>query len=64
MKILPFWKEEIMAIEIIVLPTIFIVGNMIVEELIKKEYDNIIDEISEEAYNIEQKYFREKMKND
>jgi hypothetical protein len=63
MKLSPFWKEEIMAIEIILLPTIFIIGNLVVEELIKREYDIIVDEISEEAYNMEQRYFREQMKN-
>jgi hypothetical protein len=52
-----------MAIEIILLPTIFIIGNLVVEELIKREYDIIVDEISEEAYNMEQRYFREQMKN-
>jgi len=63
MKLLPLWKEEIMAIEIIIIPTIFIIGNFIIEELIKREYDNIIIEISEDIHDLEQKYLREKMRN-
>ncbi len=62
-KLIPSWQSEILNIEIIALPSIYIIGNMIIEEKIKKTYEDTLDEISQEAYKLEKKYILERCKN-
>jgi c-di-AMP phosphodiesterase-like protein len=52
----PSYSSLIFTIEVIVLPTIYIVGNAYIEDKITGEYQDIISNISKDAEIIKQKY--------
>lgn len=46
----------IFSLEVIILPTIYIIGNSYIEEKIKEEYQNIVSNINEDAEALKQRY--------
>ncbi len=53
----------ILTIEVILLPTIYIVGNYYAESLIRRRYGKIIEFASKEADELKEKYINEKILN-
>ncbi len=61
--LLPQHSSIILTVEIILLPIIYIIGNYYIEELIKKQYEEEISSIQEEAIKLKDKYLKEKYLN-
>ncbi len=58
--LLPKHAVLILTIEIILLPSIYIIGNYYAERLMKEEYLKTINFISDRANNLQEKYTKEK----
>jgi len=54
--IFPNQAPIIFSIEVIILPTIYIIGNSYIEEKIKQEYQNLVSDISEDSERLKQRY--------
>lgn len=57
------YASILLTIEVILLPSIYIIGNYYVEELIKKQYEEEIIAIEKEAVELGNKYLKQKYLN-
>ena len=55
-KLLEDWALTILWIEIVVLPSIYLIGNAYIEEKIKEEYEKQLSVIDEEAKQLKEDY--------
>jgi len=61
--IFPEHSVFILTIEVILLPTLYIIGNYFAESLIEKEYVKIIDYISDKSEQLNERYNNERFIN-
>ena len=53
----------ILSLEVIILPTIYIIGNSYIEERIKEKYQQIISDISDDTEKLKERYVEQVLKN-
>jgi hypothetical protein len=62
--IFPQHSPILLTIEVILLPSIYIIGNYYVEESIKKQYEETISSIQQDATKLKDRYLKQKYLND
>lgn len=60
---LPEWSNLILGIQIILIPSIYIIGHEIIEYMTKEEYASTLEEINAYAQDLNKKYVEEKVLN-
>ncbi len=60
---IPKWSSLILGIQIILIPSIYIIGHEIIEYMTKEEYSSTLEEINAYAQDLNKKYIEEKVLN-
>tara|TARA_Y100000310_G_C20627284_1_gene786642 strand:- start:1295 stop:1636 length:342 start_codon:yes stop_codon:yes gene_type:complete len=62
--IFPSYAVLVLSIEVILLPSIYIVGNLIIESLLEEKYTKIVTNMQSSFDNLDNKYFEERTLNE
>lgn len=60
---LPRYSNLVLGIQIILIPSIYIIGHEIIEYMTKEEYSSTLEEINAYAQNLNEKYVEQKTLN-
>ncbi len=63
-SIFPKLSSVILSIEIILLPTIYILSNIYIEKMIKDKYNTMINSLSGDVDSLNQKYYEQRLLNE
>lgn len=61
--IFPQHASMLFTIEVLILPTIYIISNYYIEETLKKQYEEQISKIEDQAEKLKENYLKEKYLN-
>lgn len=56
-KLFPKWAITLLAAELVLLPSIYIIGSTVAEGAIKKNYEDKLEALLSKSENLQQKYY-------
>jgi di/tricarboxylate transporter len=57
-ELFPAYARVLLSVEVILLPTIYVLGNLLIEEQLRAEYDHKLRKIHGELVTIGRKYYK------